>query len=799
MMVRMKKIILILLTIAPAALPAQYNFVPSSLILQLGKGTDPLSVSAALSAALTDSLIKPAGVLSELFNVHLFSCSPGREQTAVRQASRLAGVQAAQLNHRIELREKPPDDPLFYLQWAFKNTGQNGGTPGADIGATAAWKLNTGGNTAQGDEIVVAVIDEGFQLDHPDLEDVFFRNHGEIPGNGTDDDGNGYIDDYRGWNAYANNGTMPASSHGTHVCGIIAARGNNARGVTGINWNLKILPVAGSSENEARVIAAYGYVAALRAQYNASGGRRGAFVVATNASFGVNQGKPEEFPIWCAIYDSLGKYGILNAAATTNSNINVDINGDIPTACPSAYLLGVTNSTNTDEKNQSAGFGEKHIDLAAPGTAIYSTNGGSAYGYRTGTSMASPMVAGAIGLMHAAACGEFIEQYRQNPAQTALKMRNMLLDGAERLSAFNGYVGEGRRLNLEKPLQLLNAIPCDHRLKPRAAFTSEITRLCPGDSLRFFNRSSASAKKFIWSFPGGSPAGSELPDLTVKYSVPGIFPVRLVAYNDESADTMEAKNWVIVSTNESCKAIDPPKPRASFTAVSTNICSGAPLQLINTSSNAQFFTWVTAGLSTPNEPNPALEVEMDGEIPIRLIASDGIQADTLDTTLAITLVNRREKPLLGWLGNKLYTLSQGPLQWYFNGNPVEGNSGNFIIPQKAGYYSVTVTNVWGCSSSSDPWLFGFTGEDQVAGKNSFRVGPVPAGSRLTIIAPDQRRYLIELTDLQGKVLLRGEKWLSGQETLDLSGIDNGIYFLRISSSAAIPPEIFRIIKQVDER
>jgi hypothetical protein len=190
---------------------------------------------------------------------------------------------------------------------------------------------------------------------------------------------------------------------------------------------------------------------------------------------------------------------------------------------------------------------------------------------------------------------------------------------------------------------------------------------------------------------------------------------------------------------------------------------------------------------------------MDGEIPIRLIASDGIQADTLDTTLAITLVNRREKPLLGWLGNKLYTLSQGPLQWYFNGNPVEGNSGNFIIPQKAGYYSVTVTNVWGCSSSSDPWLFGFTGEDQVAGKNSFRVGPVPAGSRLTIIPPDQRRYLIELTDLQGKVLLRGEKWLSGQETLDLSGIDNGIYFLRISSSAAIPPEIFRIIKQVGER
>jgi PKD repeat protein len=655
------------------------------------------------------------------------------------------------------------------------------------------------GKNSRGDEIVVAVIDEGFQLDHPDLKDVFFVNMGEQPGNGIDDDGNGYIDDVNGWNVYNNSGNLPQSSHGTHVCGIIAAKGNNAAGITGINWNLKILPVAGSSENEARVISAYSYVADLRAQYDASKGARGAFVVTTNASFGVNQGKPENFPIWCALYDSLGRYGILNAAATTNSNINVDLNGDIPTACPSLYLLGVTNSTNTDEKNAAAGFGTEHIDLAAPGTSIYSTNGGSAYGYRTGTSMSSPMVAGALGLMYAAACGEFTEDYRSNPEMKALEMRQILLEGADIPGTLGGYVAEGRRLDLEKPLIALSISPCDPMPEPRAAFTSSYTQLCQGDSIQFFNRSSVPFDLLVWDFPGGSPAGSTEREPRVEYSLPGVYPVKLVVRNGELSDTSQAESWVTIKTGDDCLPLVVSKPRASFTYSAPYLCSGSSLQLINTSSNASHFTWIAEGIKDKEALNPLLHAEQDGEVLIRLIASHGSFSDTLDTTITVKRVPRREKPTVSLLGNKLYTLSQGPLQWYLNGLPVEGATGNFIIPEKAGYYSVTVSNAWACTNSSDPWLFGVTsnGNDDIKPK-SFRVGPIPVKGRLFVFSPDQRPYKIGLFDLTGKELYFESGNYGRQEILDLSEFEAGIYILQIWPEGEAKPEIFRIMKQQTE-
>lgn len=189
-------------------------------------------------------------------------------------------VQFAQFNHYVTQRTITPNDPRFNEQWSLSNTGQTGGTVDADIDAPEARNITTGGITATGDQIVIAVIDGGFDLNHEDLP--FYKNTREIPNNGIDDDGNGYIDDYHGWNAYNMTGYIPVDYHGTHVAGIAASIGNNGKGISGVNWAAKIMPIAGLSSNEAIVVRAYRYAWKMRQIYNQTNGAKGAFVVVTN-------------------------------------------------------------------------------------------------------------------------------------------------------------------------------------------------------------------------------------------------------------------------------------------------------------------------------------------------------------------------------------------------------------------------------------------------------------------------------------------------------------------------------------
>ncbi|HPI32651.1 MAG TPA: S8 family serine peptidase, partial [candidate division Zixibacteria bacterium] len=355
------------------------------------------------------------------------------------------------------LRSTFPDDSSFGQQWALHNTGQTGGVADADIDAPEAWDLTTSGTTADGDQIVIAIVDRGYDLNHPDIS--FFKNTHETPANGIDDDGNGYIDDYDGWDAYSNDGTLPASDHGTHVAGIAAAIGNNGAGVSGVNWQVKVMPIAGSSTSEATVVAAYAYALEMRAQYNESEGALGAFVVATNSSFGVDYGDPVNFPVWCAMFDSLGAYGVLSAAATANIGMDIDANGDVPTACPSDYLIAVTNTTSSDVRNSGAGWGAASIDLGAPGTSVYSTLLGGGYGNKTGTSMASPHVAGAVGFMYSAASPVVIDLARRRPDSVALLIRQAILDGVDSIGSLTGVTVTGGRLNLRTAAVLVQAIP----------------------------------------------------------------------------------------------------------------------------------------------------------------------------------------------------------------------------------------------------------------------------------------------------------------------------------------------------
>jgi len=528
---------------------AQSAFLSGEIIVQFNKKYTPASLQLQLNNNYPFSHIEVKRVLSARFNIWLLKTEDNKELELISELQKFPEVTVAQVNHKVELRSTLPNDASFTNQWSLNNTGQSSGTPDADIDAVEAWDITTGGLTSQGDSIVVAVIDGGFQLNHPDLVGNFFINRNEIPANGIDDDNNGYIDDVNGWDAFNDDGTIPSDQHGTHVAGTIGAKGNNGIGVSGVNWNVKILAIAGSSGDEATVVAAYAYAAEMRIQYDETNGQKGAFVVATNSSFGVNNADPIEFPIWCAFYDTLGSHGILSAGATANANYNIDVTGDIPTACASEFLISVTNSNRNDTKYNSAGYGVQSIDIASPGTEIYSTITNSAYGNLTGTSMSTPHVAGTIGLMYAAACEEFIANYKSYPSALAIVIRNYLLNGADQIPALANLVNSNRRLNVNGALLGVQSFNCNPNRPPTANFTASNRSGCPGTIVQFNNQSFGSASQFLWLFPGGNPSSSNAENESVTYQEFGKYDVQLIAINQFGADTILLSNYVDINSN----------------------------------------------------------------------------------------------------------------------------------------------------------------------------------------------------------------------------------------------------------
>ena len=272
-----------------------------------------------------DKYLSTGRQLSKNLNIWLFhsSDSPDSDKSLLREIQQSNSVHTAQFNHQLQYRSNTPNDPEFEEQWQLLNDGSIG-LENADIDADLAWDITTGGLSPQNDTIGVCVIDDGVDINHEDLLNNLWKNYAEIPNNEIDDDGNGYTDDFLGWNAYAENDNISSGGwHGTPVAGIIGAEGNNNTGVSGINWNIKLMIVKGGG-TEADAIAAYEYPLEMRKRYNNSNGLEGAYVVATNTSWGTDGLQAEEAPLWCAMYDSLGTYGILNCGATANNEVDVD-------------------------------------------------------------------------------------------------------------------------------------------------------------------------------------------------------------------------------------------------------------------------------------------------------------------------------------------------------------------------------------------------------------------------------------------------------------------------------------------
>ncbi len=346
---------------------------------------------------------------------------------AVKKFSECPDVLYAEPNFRVAAQAMP-NDPQFPLQWGLYNTVEYG-VAGADIHALAAWELTTGGGNA-----VVAVIDTGVDYTHPDLADNMFRNEADCNNNGIDDDGNGYVDDCHGINVVdGNSNPMDDDSHGTHVAGIIGAAGNNSIGITGVNWTTRILACKfldyEGFGTTGGAIECLDYLAEMK--------DRGVNIVASNNSWGF---WGEYSQALRDAIDAQRQRGILFIAAAGDAELPGDnaYRQIVPCSYNLPNVVCVASTGAVDNLSNFSNYGKQVVHIGAPGQGIISTVpvGFGSYATMSGSSMAAPMVAGVVGLIHA-----------YYPGSDWLSVRNRILAGADVKEGLVETTITGRRLN----------------------------------------------------------------------------------------------------------------------------------------------------------------------------------------------------------------------------------------------------------------------------------------------------------------------------------------------------------------
>ena len=417
----------LLLVFAVVSLPAfafgrqsEKGAVPGELLVKFRPGTS-LQRSRAVNEKYGASTIERfIGIGWE--RVKLPSGHSVRSAVAAYLGS--ADVEAAQPNYYYHLLATP-NDPSYGSLWGM-----------AKISAPQAWDLNTGSST-----VVVANIDTGVKYDHEDLAANMWTNPGEINNNGIDDDNNGFIDDYYGYDFFYNDpDPLDEHGHGTHTSGTIGAVGNNSTGVVGVNWNVRIMAIKiydsdGFGTTSAMLINAYNYVRMMKL--------RGVNIRVTNNSYGgCDEACGYDQATKDAI-DALGSAGVLQVFAAGNDGLNIDTSPQYPAAYNSPWIISVANSTSSDTRNGGSNYGAANVDLAAPGTSILSTlNGTAAYGILSGTSMSAPHVTGAAALLSS-----------HNPSLSSASLKATIMNTVDVLPAWNGIVKTGGRLNVARALQ----------------------------------------------------------------------------------------------------------------------------------------------------------------------------------------------------------------------------------------------------------------------------------------------------------------------------------------------------------
>ena len=394
----------------------------------------------------------------------------------------------AEPNYRV-FATQTPNDPRYAELWGLNNAGQTGGTIDVDVDAPEAWDVTTGGNT------LIAVIDTGVDYTHEDLAANMWTNPGEAPGDGIDNDGNGFIDDVHGYDFANDDGDpMDDQGHGTHVAGTIGAVGNNGIGVTGVNWNARIMAVkfldSGGSGSTADAIDAISYATAQGAKIS-------------NNSWGGYE------PFSQAMNDAIaaaGAAGQVFVAGAGNGNfLGFGQDNDVNPFYPASYnldnIISVAAVDHNDERAVFSNFGATSVDLAAPGVDILSTRPGNAYAQLSGTSMATPHVAGVVSLV-----------WQQHPEWTTTQVIHQVLSTVDPVDAMQGISVTGGRLNAASAVG--NVVPPP---PPPPSGTLPVMEDFTDGAAEFF-----AVHDGVWSVAGGRFRAEPAPDAisTVRISDP---------------------------------------------------------------------------------------------------------------------------------------------------------------------------------------------------------------------------------------------------------------------------------------
>jgi thermitase len=415
-------------TLREAAYPAagEREFVAGEVLVKLEEGATPRDLRE-LNARTGARVLKdlPDSGLS------VVELPPGLAVAeAVRRYEGSPDVEYAQPNYLL-YPARTADDPYYDLLYGLHNTGQTGGAPDADIDAPEAWNATVGTPGT-----VVAVIDQGVDIGHPDLRENVWTNPDETPGNGVDDDANGYVDDVNGWDFRNDDASVydpdpvtgEGDGHGTHVAGTIAARGNNAAGVTGVTWQAQVMPLkflGAESGTTADAVAAVDYAVREGAKISNNSWVGGAY----------NQ----------ALYDAISAAdaaGHLFVAAAGNDGADSDATTYYPAGYDLPNVLTVAATDDGDRLAAFSNYGARSVDLAAPGVRIASTYPNNQYVYLSGTSMAAPHVSGVAALIKS-----------RFPGADDASMKGRILNFADKKASLEGKVATGARLNAVNAVQ----------------------------------------------------------------------------------------------------------------------------------------------------------------------------------------------------------------------------------------------------------------------------------------------------------------------------------------------------------
>jgi PKD repeat protein len=417
------------------------------------------------------------------------------------------GILHAGLDYELSIA-LTPNDPKFSELWGMHNTGQTGGTVDADIDAPEAWELATGSSS-----VIVAVIDTGVDYNHTDLSPNMWRNPGEVSGNGVDDDGNGYIDDIYGIDAY-NNDSDPYDDHyhGTHCAGTIGAKGNDGFGVAGVNWDVKIMALkflgSGGSGPTSGAVTCMDYVIDQK--------QKGQNIIVTSNSWG---GGGADQNLLDAI-NAAGNLGVLFIAAAGNNSSNNDSSAYYPANYDSPYVVTVAATDHNDQLASFSNYGANSVELGAPGVSVVSDSPGDGFRTLNGTSMATPHVSGAVGLIASIF-----------PGDTPIERKDRILNYVDPIPALSGKTITGGRLNLYQAVQSAPFVVA----KFSWSKDGDLTRIFIDESTANY----CTITGWSWNFGDGNTSTQQNPTHT--YSSAGFYDVTLTVTADTGASDSETQ------------------------------------------------------------------------------------------------------------------------------------------------------------------------------------------------------------------------------------------------------------------